>query len=623
MASLAEHSPELLKEWDYSKNLEIKPEDVGKSSKRKVWWICTLDKRHQWEAAIGDRVLGTGCPVCKNLLILEGVNDLGTSHPELAAQIDKDSALFVAGKFYSPGSDKKLGWRCSFGHTWEATVRNRVGGQGCPFCSGKRLIPGENDFATRYPHLTSEIAWDKNQGFSPTSVFPSNPKTIWWVCTEGHEWQASINSRAISGSGCPYCRAENWTRKNRGTKAVYVPGRDDLASRYPSIASEWNFELNAPLRPEDVRSGDRVLQIWWNCDKGHAYQNPVRNRVFGFGCTYCAGKAVLPGFNDFASRNPGLVEEFDIERNGGLLPTEITAKSLKKVWWKCSLGHSWEISPSVRTKGNGCPVCSNYQIVQGFNDLESQNPTIALEWDSKLNGKVKASEVYFDSTKKFFWTCPLGHSYRQSPYARGQGVGCSVCGNRELLKGVNDIATRYPFLVQEWDSERNVGKQLDEIVGLTVQAFHWICSEGHSWKASLANRARGAGCPSCANYGYDPNKSSYFYFIQNQPLQAFKVGIANLGTNRLKVWKRLDWETLFYIEGTGRQILKLETMLLRWVRHELKLSQYLSQDEMRGHKGATETFSMELVSAMQVLEMIENSKVEAFEDSSRLKRRRN
>lgn len=37
---------------------------------------------------------------------------------------------------------------------------------------------------------------------------------VWWKCSEcGHEWSATINSRAHKGSGCPIC-----VRKKAGKK---------------------------------------------------------------------------------------------------------------------------------------------------------------------------------------------------------------------------------------------------------------------------------------------------------------------------------------------------------------------------------------------------------------------
>ncbi len=622
MISIIDHSPKLLSEWDYTKNEGINPEFVSYGSKLKAWWICAKDHRHSWQASVGKRTAGKGCPICANLLVVEGINDLNTTHPLLCKEIDETSPLYVQGKLYAAGSDKKIGWRCRSGHTWNAVIRNRTKGQGCPVCSGRTILPGFNDFASRHPKLVLEISKVKNPDFDPNSVAPSANDLIWWKCSMEHEWEATVRSRAMSGSGCPYCRAETWTRKRRGTKATYVPGRDDLAARYPSIALEWHLKLNLPLTPNQVQSSDKNLSIWWTCPQGHSYQNSPQNRVFGSGCKICAGKAVVAGINDFASRNPLLVKEFDQAKNEGLGPSEFTAKSLKKYWWKCQFGHSWSANPAARTKGNGCPVCSNYEVSKGFNDLQTKAPELSNEWDFELNENHSPDSVYFNSTKKYFWICKLRHSYKQSPQSRINGVGCPVCGNRKLLRGFNDLATRYPALLSEWDTEKNKEKNLDSIYAITNTKYFWVCADGHQWSASLANRINGSGCPSCASFGYDPNKRSYFYFIQNQELLAFKVGIANVGAERLNIWKRLKWETLYYVEGSGTQILKLETMILRWIRHELKLKQHLSQNEMRGHKGATETFSMESLGIQEVFSKIEKTKLEAFNDDSKLKRRR-
>ena len=40
-----------------------------------------------------------------------------------------------------------------------ATILNRVQGNGCPFCSGKRPVPGKTDFATLHPELAEEWDW--------------------------------------------------------------------------------------------------------------------------------------------------------------------------------------------------------------------------------------------------------------------------------------------------------------------------------------------------------------------------------------------------------------------------------------------------------------------------------
>ena len=56
--------PELVIEWDLTKNEGCFPEDFSKGSKRKVWWKCKYG--HEWQAFIYNRTNGTGCPKCSN-----------------------------------------------------------------------------------------------------------------------------------------------------------------------------------------------------------------------------------------------------------------------------------------------------------------------------------------------------------------------------------------------------------------------------------------------------------------------------------------------------------------------------------------------------------------------------
>lgn len=84
------------------------------------------------------------------------------------------------------------------------------------------------------------------------------------------------------------------------------------------------------------------------------------------------------GINDFASQRPDILNEWDIEKNGALAPTDVAVRSNKKIWWKCALGHSWQESPDRRFKGQNCPFCSGKRVLAGFNDLKSQAPQLAI-----------------------------------------------------------------------------------------------------------------------------------------------------------------------------------------------------------------------------------------------------
>ena len=124
---------------------------------------------------------------------------------ELMAEWDweKNNELGFDPKTLTLGSDKKVWWICNKGHEWQASIGHRSRGRGCPYCSNKKVLSGYNDLQTVNPTLAKEWNYEKNNGLTPADVTPSNDKKVWWKCSKGHEWQATIGSRN-RGSGCPY-----------------------------------------------------------------------------------------------------------------------------------------------------------------------------------------------------------------------------------------------------------------------------------------------------------------------------------------------------------------------------------------------------------------------------------
>ena len=102
------------------------------------------------------------------------------------------------------GSGKAVWWKCKEGHEWQATIRNRDRGARCPYCSGRIAIRGFTDLQTVNPTLAKEWNYEKNDNLTPQNVLPNSGKKVWWRCSKGHEWQATIASRN-SGCGCPEC----------------------------------------------------------------------------------------------------------------------------------------------------------------------------------------------------------------------------------------------------------------------------------------------------------------------------------------------------------------------------------------------------------------------------------
>ena len=110
------------------------------------------------------------------------------------------------------GSHKKTWWKCSQGHEWQATINNRNKGRGCPVCSGNKVLKGNNDLQTVNPILAKEWNYEKNDNLKPEDFKPNSGKKVWWKCSEGHEWQATIDHRN-NGSRCPICVKEKRSKR--------------------------------------------------------------------------------------------------------------------------------------------------------------------------------------------------------------------------------------------------------------------------------------------------------------------------------------------------------------------------------------------------------------------------
>lgn len=278
-------------------------------------------------------------------------NSLAVRYPEIAKQWHPDKNGFVTADKVSYASGKIFWWKGTCGHEWRASVVNRQRGNGCPICRGLQVLAGFNDLASNYPSLCSEWHPTKNT-LSPEQVTKGSDKKVWWLCPNGHEYQATVSNR-VFGRGCPICSFDKRTASRDANRIKKI---GSLAETHPYIASEWNQMLNGDLTPAGVTKGsDR--KVWWTCPNGHDYESAISNRTNERGCPICAGKKIVNGVNDLATVNPQLAAEWDFTKNGDLSPHTISPYSHKKAWWKCSCGNEWEAEIKSRQLGTGCPIC--------------------------------------------------------------------------------------------------------------------------------------------------------------------------------------------------------------------------------------------------------------------------
>lgn len=170
-----------------------------------------------------------------------------------------------------------------------------------------------------------------------------------WDCPKGHRFTSAVYAKCSKGpgKGCPYCSGKS-----------VLPGFNDLLSREPGVAAEWNNILNVVLPSEVTPKSTRYA--WWTCSVGHVYCTKIQNRVQrGSSCPYCSGRLPVPGVNDLLTRNPKLCLEWDYELNYKD-PRYVSEYSNKNAHWICKFGHRWVHKVSARSSGSGrCPKCPN------------------------------------------------------------------------------------------------------------------------------------------------------------------------------------------------------------------------------------------------------------------------
>ena len=274
--------------------------------------------------------------------------------PTLSAEWDYDKNGAVDPSLISKHSNRSFWWKCSNGHSWKAICNNRAKGRSCPFCAGKKVSPGDNDLATTHPELAQN--WSTRNIIKPSEITAGSNRKVWWCCEKGHEFEASP-SHIVRGRSCPYCSG----------KRVLI-GFNDLASLFPNLLDEWDFQKNA-IKPTEVTTGT-TKKIFWKCSRcGFEWSASALSRTRGSGCPKCARESAQQSLRQRAiqeqgtlfEKHPDLMVEWDWIKNAHLNPKELSAGSSEKVWWTCkNCGRSWSTQIRVRTKkGCGCQSCSN------------------------------------------------------------------------------------------------------------------------------------------------------------------------------------------------------------------------------------------------------------------------
>lgn len=84
------------------------------------------------------------------------------------------------------------------------------------------------------PTLIKEWHPTANGKLSPRDLGIDYPQKVWWLCSEGHEWQATVESR-MNGNNCPICKNEGEIKTADANKIDAQIGADYRKNRRYSV----------------------------------------------------------------------------------------------------------------------------------------------------------------------------------------------------------------------------------------------------------------------------------------------------------------------------------------------------------------------------------------------------
>ncbi|WP_078490186.1 zinc-ribbon domain-containing protein [Streptomyces sp. SPB78] len=218
----------------------------------------------------------------------------------------------------------------------------------------------------------------------------------------------------------------------------------------------WLAELNEGLNPTRLTIGSAKYAYLRCRGCGVPYRVQIRHFMAGHTCQKCgAARQSLSSRRPARGRSiaelrPDLAAEWDSERNK-VSAAEVAAQSNTPTrWWRCPSDdrHRYDMSPSERWRGSGCPYCSGRRVGCG-NDLATLHPALAAEWVTAPDRPgLTPSDVTPFSATRASWRCLNDdrHQWTEKVSQRIVRPSCPFCiGSR--IDATNNLAVRHPDLV--------------------------------------------------------------------------------------------------------------------------------------------------------------------------------
>ena len=202
MASSVADDPKLAPLWDAPQNPQSASK-VDSHSYRPAAWRCV--NGHSFAKSPRMMQKDSSCPTCS-----KGANthtSLAKLKPGLASQWDAEKNPGISFATLDATHASAVWWRCPKGHSFQRPPVRMLADDTCPTCA-----LATSSLAALAANVAAEWHPTKN-AIAPNEITADHVMSAWWVCPNGHEYQATVRARTQSNRRCPTCYG-GWSLEN-------------------------------------------------------------------------------------------------------------------------------------------------------------------------------------------------------------------------------------------------------------------------------------------------------------------------------------------------------------------------------------------------------------------------
>ena len=444
-----------------------------------------------------------------------------------------------------------------------ANVRN--GHAGCAYCAGKKVDPSD------------AIALMRSKNLEPLEPFRSSKSKWKCRCLKCDSLvEPTYGMVSLGGGGCLKCGYETAGKKNRisETSAVEIMLKSGLRplEPYKNFDTKWVSEC--------LRCGEIVKP------RLHAIQSGQG------GCIKCGIKTA----SDKKRIPKNQAKELMLKN--GYQPLEEYSEA-GKPWKSVHEVCGQVVYPRYATikKGlGGCSYCGFLSAAE--KNRFTQEEAVAIMRSAGL----EPQEPYTNSITK--WKCihtVCGRTVQPQLFKIQNGQsGCRQCS----------------LITTATKNRRDETEVVEEMLNADLQPLESYKGTDHKWKCRCLKCGKvvfpshhaivggQGGCKYCATKGMDYTAPGFVYLVVHHEYDSLKVGFGGID-KRIRDHTALGWKLVKrWNFTTGHKASLVEEKVLKHLRFDLKLQNFLSKEDMP-QAGHTETFSLDQVSVIYVRDLID------------------